>query len=60
MNICAVMQRAARSIEIVALERGFAGGAIVFAERVGDVAGLVRARLFAVSGEDGAVGLDRV
>jgi len=54
------MQRAARSIEVVALERGFAGGAVVFTEGEGDMAGFVGARLLAIGWQDGAVGLDRV
>ncbi len=44
--------------EVVALEGRLAGGAVIFAEGVRDVAGLVRPRLFARRGQDGAVGLD--
>jgi hypothetical protein len=46
--------------DVVAFEGSFAGAAVVFTEGVGDVAGLVRAWLFAGSGEDGTVWLDRV
>lgn len=46
--------------EVVALEIGLAGGTIIIAEGIGDVARFVGARLLAGSGKDGAVGLDGV
>ena len=46
--------------EVVPLEGAFTGGAVIFAERVGNMAGLVGTRILAGGGEDGAVGLDRV
>ncbi|MCU0793545.1 MAG: hypothetical protein MUE42_12010 [Opitutaceae bacterium] len=46
--------------QVVALERGLAGGAVVFAEGEGDVAGLVGAGFLAGGGKDGSIGLDGV
>lgn len=46
--------------EVVTLEGGLPGGAVVFAEGVGDMAGLVGPGLFAGGREDGAIGLDGV
>ena len=46
--------------EIVVVECGLAGRAIIFAEGVGDVAGFVGARELAGSGKDSAVRLDGV
>ena len=44
--------------DVVALERGLAGGAVEFAERERDVTGFVGPGLLAVGGQNGAVGLD--